>query len=187
MRRHLLMSTAIARMIAPIAFMSVDTTDTVIINTDNGPVRINKADYNEKDHTLHELNGTSIPTPDQSGPQPVPPLNGPPANVEPAHNTTPQGGASAVGIQANTPAAPTVVEPMITDPEIVARISAMNFAVITTGKGKAARYFIVNTLDDGKPVEGVPGIDKDGYTDNKAAWDALYRVQLSIPRNPPGT
>lgn len=184
--RYLLMSTAMVRIIAPMAFMSEEVA-TVIIDTPNGPARINKADFKDGEHELHALNGTIIPTPTTPGAQPAPPPNGPPATPEPAHNTTPAGGASATGIIANAPAAPTVPEPMlITDPEMIARINAINFAVITTGKGKAAKYFIVNTLDEGKPVEGVPGIDKDGYANNKDAWDALYRVQTSVPPRQPG-
>lgn len=176
--RHLLMSTAIGRIMAPMAFMS----ETVIIDTDNGPVMIEKSDYDPTKHELHALNGTLIPTPDQPGPQPAPPPNGPPATPQPAHHATPAGALSPAGIQANAPAAPTTPEPvMITDPEMIARINAMKFAVITTGKGKNARFFIVDTLNGGNPVEDVPGIDVGGYTNNKDAWDALHAVQLSVP------
>lgn len=183
MKKYLLRSTAIARAITPIAFMS----ETVIIETENGPVMIEKSDYDPAKHTLDALNGTIIPTPEPTVPvaNPIVPPNGPPAIPEPAHNTTPAGGASAIGLQANAPQTPNTPDPvLITDPEIIARISAMNFAVVTTGKGKAAKYFIVDMVNGGKPVEDVPGIDKDGYASNKAAWDALYLVQLSVGITP---
>ncbi len=42
-----------------------DTCETVTIDTENGPVIINKSDFNEKDHKLHKAKAPAVKSKDK--------------------------------------------------------------------------------------------------------------------------
>lgn len=142
--KYLLSSSAVRPLIR--AFIS-DQVETVVIKGEHGPVRINKADFNDKEHTLHKANKTH----DENG---VPRKQ------------------SSETIDGNSPTGQ-VVEQNDDERKERERIAAMNLGVVQEGM----RFFIVDMNADGKRVDDVKGIDKNGYESNKQAWDELFTVR----------
>jgi len=155
---------------------------TVTINTENGPVVINASDYDESKHTLAPLNSDALrstPTVNSEGLR----LDGPTiaefvaagylaANYPPtgyASRSTPEEIAAA-----SAPAAPPTPPPAA--PGAADNSAApVKMAVVTEGKGKAARSFVVNA-DSGERIVA-DGVEAKGYASDGEAWQAIIAMQ----------
>ncbi len=124
-----------------------DTCETVLINSANGPVRINKSDFVEGEHKLHRMNAEEKAEAARPAvtantiPQLAPGLELPPAPSAPNMG---EGGAAA---------------PQTPSPD----------QKLVTKEGK--KFFVVDVT--GTKVTGVEGIDEKGYATEKEAWDAV--------------
>jgi len=126
--------------------------ETIMIETDNGPVMINKSEYNPDEHTL--ANGIAPPTP---VPEPVP---AGPVAVDANGNPVPAGS----GGQFMPPAA----DPIPANPP--AADAAPTGKLLVQKKGK--KFFVVDA-ETKEPVAGRTGVDEAGYADENAAWVAV--------------
>lgn len=153
MRAILLASVAVT------AFMS-DTLETVTIQTENGPVRVNKSDYDadqnsDKPTMKLATDAQQEKTPDvvPAGAVTAPAIPVPPAPSAPGFNPAyPEGQAPNANIATPTTAT--------TD----------QLGVVKTGK----KFYVV-TVHDGKRFEG-ERINKDGYDTSELAWDAVKQM-----------
>lgn len=155
MKLSLLASTIITGFIVR-AFMS-DLLETVVIAGDDGPVRINKSEFDEKKHKVHKANKTH----DE---------NGVARKVNNADETklgATKGGGDAPKSDALT------VEQIAEN----ARINAMKFGVMEDG----GKYYVVDANNENNRVENVDGIEnKKGYKTNADAWKAVFAVQAAV-------
>ena len=126
--------------------------ETMLITTENGPVRINRSDYDPEQHTAAEGEDVTAAAAQEAG----------------------QDGGNAEG-------APDLTKPQNTDPRDVRDAPAVPNAapavgaagLIVTKKGK--KHIVVDAA--GKPVTR-DGIDAAGYETDQAAWDAV----LALPK-----
>lgn len=155
MYKILLSSSALVNLVA--VFATGDP-ETVVIKSDNGPVRINKSDYNEKEHTLHEADRThDADGVERTNPDKVDP-NNPPQAIQGANKArqpktakTDDDNAAAAKDQ---------------------RIIDADLAVIDDDK----RFYVIDKKNNNQHVE-IDGIDAKGYKTNKEAWEVLLRVR----------
>lgn len=150
---------------------------TVIIETDNGPVTINKSDFNAETMTLRDTTAIASGVVETAPPTPLVDENGlrldgptvaeyvtagyPPANYPPtgyAARSTPEEIAAVIAAT-NPPPAPT--------PAPVAAPAQL----LVTKKGK--KSIVVDAA--GMPVER-DGIDKAGYASEGEAWAAIMAL-----------
>lgn len=122
--------------------------DVVVIVTDNGPVRINKSDYDPKQHTLHQANETHD-------------ANGVLINQPKSASEFP---TIAEGMAISSPVVPRELT------EMDRRIIAANLGVMQDNK----RFYII---EGNEKVTNIDGIDPNGYKTNKLAWEALLAVK----------
>lgn len=151
--KNLLSFTAFAR-----AFMS-DICETVLVKGDNGPVRVNKSDFDAdqakggaKLFTLHketkaeEDAGLTAPQPTGATATPVDPA----LTIPPAPSAPDLGGAAV------PPANP----------------APNQYLAMKDGK----KFFVVNAAGERAEIDGIN--NKDGYATEQDAWNAI----LTIPR-----
>lgn len=119
---------------------------TVTIKTDNGPVRINHSDYDPKEHKLHEDSEPATPLPPNAGLMQQPPSEGEPKSVAMKPPTVAEG--------ANE------------------RIANGKFGVMQDG----GKFYVVDINANNARVTDIKGINKNGYAENKPAWDALFAL-----------
>lgn len=128
--------------------------DVVVIKTENGPVRIDKSSYDEKEHVLH---------------------------VADEHHD--EHGVRRDAVQSNlnpSPTTPAAAPVAGTSPGPVAPIAPADPAAPAKQYGvlqNKNRFFVVDAANGGAMVTDVAGIDPKGYASNKEAWDALFLVQ----------
>lgn len=155
MKRFMLTSTII-NVFAVRAFMS-DSLETVTIVGDNGPVRINKSEFDEKKHKLHKANKTH----DE---------NGIARNSVNADEPKP-GAGNGKNSGGDVPKSDALTVEQLAEN---ARINAMKFGVMADDN----KFFVVDANDENKRVENVDGIDnKNGYKKSADAWKAVFAVQ----------
>jgi len=141
-----------------------ETTDTVTIQTDEGPVRINASDYDAKKHKLAKEDKEELPVTTPTtfvAPEKVEtPASAPVMREEGvtrhegahAENPTPNNGNRPVALEA--PQAPASGE-----------AGSVDRRVMKIGR----KFFVVNA--EGAKVEA-EGIDADGYSSEQDAWTA---------------
>lgn len=162
----------------PVAFMSMPPLDTVTIVTDNGPVRINKTDYDaapdqykladEAPATLRD-DGPTIAEFVAAG---YPAANYPPRGY--ASKSSEEEIAAAVAAEAAKTNEPKPEQPAGLDASLQSAASgapAPQLMVMKDGK----KHFVVDPA--GVKVER-DGIDAAGYANEKEAWDAI----LALPK-----
>lgn len=165
MKLSLLCSTTIGAF-AVRAFMN-DFVETVVIQGEGGPVRINKVDYNETKHKLHKANKTH----DENG-----------IARKIADDTKPGTGKNDGG--GATKPTSTTVELSADVLAEHARINAMKFGVLEEND----KFYVVDANNENKRVESVDGIDnKKGYKSNAEAWKAVFAVQARVATGAAGT
>lgn len=154
MKKCFLASTIIASF-AVRAFMS-DLLETVVIIGDDGPVRINKSEFDDKKHKLHKANKTH----DE---------NGIARKTVSADETK----FSGVGNNGKNNGDVLNAEQLAEN----ARITAMKFGVMEDNN----KFYVVDANNENKRVEAVEGIDnKKGYKTNADAWKAVFEVQAVV-------
>lgn len=134
---------------------------TVEIETENGPVLINRSDFNPDLHKLSERSKEELTAQIERAAnqgQPVEPV-APPAPPAPAAQDVPPTG------QTTPPAPPAPVDPVA--PPATAPVDP---ALMVTKKGR--KHFVIDQA--GQPVT-VEGIDPEGYATDQAAWDAILQ------------
>lgn len=148
-----------------VAFMS-DVVETVVIVTDNGPLRINKSDYNEKEHKLHKPKKneeplqegitatTVVPVPAGASMVPTPST---PASLVPNADNNVQ--PVAVPGAFPTPAAPQQTPQTVT-------ATAESRLVMPIGK----KFFVVNANGEKIIADGIDS--EHGYKSEADAWAA---------------
>lgn len=153
MKKLFLISAAIITAI-PSVFATSDVEPVVVVRTENGPVRIPKSQFNEKQHELHVADEHH----DEHG---VARSNNPAPAVAPAAAVTtalpiPGTVADAAGNGAGTAPQPQQIG-------------------VLQNKGK---FFIVNS--DGLPVVN-DMVDPKGYPSNAEAWAIVVKLQATPP------
>lgn len=150
---------------------AADDLPVVVIETDNGPVRINECDYDPEKHTL--ATGETAPAPAPASPPtadqsenapvaPAPDTDGAPPTADQSENT------QQVAPPPPPPAAPAAPAqdgdstPPPPPPAPVVR------SVKKEGRGATAKFYVVD--DKGEKVAGFA--DK-GYAAEAEAWDAI--------------
>lgn len=129
----------------------------VVIETDNGPVRINETDYNPDVHTIYEPTKKEEKEGVFQTPEPIVPIEPPSVAVVTGGNI--QNPAPAVVNENVTP------EQINMTPDNSA--GRPEYLVSKTG----AKYFVVDTA--GNPVKGIATIDERGYKTDGEAWAAV--------------
>lgn len=132
--------------------------ETVLIKSKNGPVRVNKRDYERDQEGEKKMKLHTSKDDNEANENAVIQTAGAPVQV-------------AEGVQLPpVPSAPnTGQDAPLTQP--AATIQPGQMAI--TKKGKK----VVVTTPDGTPVTGVEGIDESGYADDASAWAAIMAVQ----------
>lgn len=139
-----------------------DILETVLIKGKNGPIRVNKRDYEK----------------DQNSDNPTMKLHTNKADNETNENTSPQTAGAAVTAAEGVTMPPVPSAPNTgTDTPVLqpsAPILPGQLATIKQGK-----KIVVVTAADGQPVTGNPAIDENGYKTDADAWAAIMAVQGS--------
>lgn len=135
--------------------------DVKVIKTENGPVRIDASDYDEKRHELHV------------------------ADEHHDADGVARGNAEPIVAPAKTGRAAKTVPPIVspidgttTEPGAPGR----NYDVFGVLQNKN-KFFIVDGTT-GKVVDDVDGIDPKGYAENKLAWDVLIAIKAAAAVKP---
>lgn len=131
-----------------------DVVETVTIVTEEGPVRINRSDYDPAVHTLVDNTGASVSVASVSQ------VATPSASVSVATISEPSASVSAA----------TISEPS------VSQAATVNYTVKKKGRGAAAKFHVVDT--DGNEVVR-EGIEADGYATDTEAWAAITNLVMS--------
>lgn len=140
--------------------MAIDTNEsaeTVTIKTANGPVRINKSDYNEDEHTLFEKE-TKTHNEDGTAKNPEP---GP-------------SGVTALSAEE------TELRNAIAELHLgVVQEGVKFFVVNQEADGSVVGKLNVNSKGKPNPENKweFPGIDPKGYETNKEAWEATFKLK----------
>lgn len=124
-----------------------ETVETVLIKTANGPVRINKTDFKNGVHELHDAT------------QPVVA-----ASVNPAL------------VAAKTAQAAFTTPPPSPEPTPAA-VPVQHVGLPKLGVVKVKSKFYAANTETAQVVTGIPGIDDDGYKTNAEAWAAVQAIQ----------
>lgn len=132
----------------------------VTIETENGPVRINKSDFDPATMTLAGAVAPAAPA--------APPAGDPGTAPTPATPAAPEAPAAPVAPPAGDPGA---TQGLNLAPEAAAAPTAPQSALYVTKKG---RKFIV-TDQGGNAVE-MAGIEPGGYAKENEAWAAVMAV-----------
>lgn len=174
-----MMKFALLASVAPLAFMS-DAVPVVVIVTENGPVRINASDYDPAKHTLHEGEEAPAVALRDDGPTIAEYVSaGYPATAYPpqgyASKSSAEEIAAAVAKEAAASQTALAASTATAAAAGVATPAAPQLMVMKDGKGKDARYFVVDPA--GNKVER-DGIDASGYAAEQDAWNAI----LAQPR-----
>lgn len=132
--------------------------ETVLIKSKNGPVRVNKRDYERDQEGEKKMKLHTSKDDNEANENAVIQTAGAPVVVGEGVQLPP------------VPSAPnTGQEQPLTQP--AATLQPGQMAVIKKGKK------VIVTTPDGTPVTGVEGIDENGYPDDASAWAAIMAVQ----------
>lgn len=145
-----------------------DVLKTILVNGENGPIRINEADFNEKEHKLYKPKKSDEPVVEGITPTTVIPA---PAGVSvpPTPSTPPQFAQPG----SNDPLQPMLVPGAFTPPAAPQNtpqtITATADQKLVSKIGK--KFFVVNVSGEKIVADGID--DKNGYDSEALAWAAV--------------